>query len=60
MSEIVKIVGIKKTLKKDTTDVFYWNIFMSRHFLNMIQKVLLRSTASRPVWNLLVKILVSM
>lgn len=32
MSEIVKIVGIKKTLKKDTTDVFYWNIFYEQAF----------------------------
>lgn len=32
MSEIVKIVGIKKTLKKDTTDVFYWNIFYTQAF----------------------------
>lgn len=32
MGEIVKIVGIKKTLKKDTTDVFYWNIFYEQAF----------------------------
>lgn len=32
MSEIVKIVGIKKILKKDTTDVFYWNIFYEQAF----------------------------
>lgn len=32
MIEIVKIVGIKKTLKKDTTDVFYWNIFYEQAF----------------------------
>lgn len=57
MENTVKIVGIKKMLKKDTKDQYYFNLYYTQPFPSMMWITLLIYPVYALVQNLPVKIM---